>query len=105
MAGEPIEESMVSKVIHRRPRVAQEEKTMMALVSLLVFSGAMTASVAIIAAAVAPQWRRIVRLAAGNVEQPFTPLGHLRIAERRIAVRRWASEPIPASIDRLRAAA
>ena len=78
---------------------------MMALVSLLVFSGAMAASVAVIALTVAPQWHRIVRLATGHVEQPFSPLGHLRIAERRIAVRRWASDPIPASVERLSAAA
>jgi len=78
---------------------------MMALVSLLVFSGAMAASTAVIAVTVAPQWRRIVRLASGQVEQPFAPLGQLRIAERRIAVRRWAADPIPAPIARLRAAA
>ena len=78
---------------------------MMTLVSLLIFSGAMFTSVAVIAMTVAPQWRRIIRLAAGHVEQPFTPLGHLRIAERRIAVRRWASDPIPASIVRLSVAA
>lgn len=78
---------------------------MMALVSLAVFSGAMAASTSVIAFTVAPQWRRIVSLASGRPEQPFTPLVQLRAAERRIAVRRWASDPIPAPIARLRAAA
>ncbi|AIT05734.1 hypothetical protein MC45_04180 [Sphingomonas taxi] len=58
-----------------------------------------------IAATVAPQWQRIVRLAAGNVEPAFAPLSQLASAERRIAVRRWASAPVPAGVRRLRAAA
>ncbi len=64
---------------------------MMALVSILVFAGAFALSVGIIASAVGPQWRRIARLATGQVDEQFAPLGQLALAERRIAVRRWAS--------------
>ncbi len=48
---------------------------------------------------------RIARLALGHVEQGFAPLGQLAQAERRIAVRRWASAPVPAPIRRMREAA
>jgi hypothetical protein len=78
---------------------------MMTLISILVFSGAMAASSAAIAMTVAPQWRRIAHLAMGNVEHRFAPLGQLAVAERRIAVRRWASESSPSQSVRLRAAA
>lgn len=78
---------------------------MMALVSILVFAGAFALSFGIIAAAVGPQWRRIARLAAGQVDEQFAPLGQLALAERRIAVRRWASAPVPAPIRRMREAA
>lgn len=78
---------------------------MMMLVSMLVFTSALAASLAVIATSVAPQWRRILRLAAGHPEAPFSPLAHLATVERRIAVRRWASDPVPAPLARLRAAA
>ncbi len=78
---------------------------MVATFSVLVFVGAFLAAVGVIAATVAPQWRRIVRLASGNTEPAFAPLSQLASAERRIAVRRWASAPIPAAVRRLRAAA
>ncbi|MGU3316688.1 MAG: hypothetical protein EOP65_13475 [Sphingomonas sp.] len=78
---------------------------MVAVVSVLVFSGAFLVAVGVIAATVAPQWQRIVRLAAGHVEPAFAPLSQLASAERRIAVRRWASAPVPAGVRRLRAAA
>ncbi|GGB31900.1 hypothetical protein GCM10011380_21630 [Sphingomonas metalli] len=74
----------------------------MAVIGLLVFTGAFALSVAVIAMAVAPQWRRILRLAFGRPDEAFTPLRTLAHAERRIAVRRWASAPIPAPIRRLR---
>jgi cytochrome c551/c552 len=77
---------------------------MTGLVALVVFSGAMALAVMAIWSTVAPQWRRIARLAAGHVEQPFQPLGQLAQAERRIAVRRWAAAPLPAAVRRLRAA-
>jgi hypothetical protein len=78
---------------------------MVAAFSVLVFVGAFLAAVGVIAATVAPQWRRIVSLASGNPEPAFAPLSQLASAERRIAVRRWASAPIPAAVRRLRAAA
>ena len=53
-----------------------------------VFSGAAGAAGVTIWSSVAPQWRRIVRLAAGHPEQSFAPLSQLVRAERRIAVRR-----------------
>lgn len=78
---------------------------MVAVVSVVVFAGAFAVAAGVIAATVAPQWQRIVRLAAGNVEPAFAPLSQLASAERRIAVRRWASAPVPAGVRRLRAAA
>jgi len=78
---------------------------MMAMVSILVFTGAFALSAGVIAVAVGPQWRRIARLAVGHVELGFSPLGQLALAERRIAVRRWASAPVPAPIRRMREAA
>lgn len=78
---------------------------MQAVIGIMVFSGAFATASVVMAATVAPQWRRIVRLASGHPETAFTPLSSLVHAERRIAVRRWASAPIPAPIRRLRAAA
>ncbi|NYD90258.1 hypothetical protein [Sphingomonas melonis] len=78
---------------------------MVAVVSVLVFAGAFAVAAGVIAATVAPQWQRIVRLASGHVEPAFAPLSQLASAERRIAVRRWASAPVPAGVRRLRAAA
>lgn len=75
---------------------------MVAFISVLVFAAAFLAAIGVIAATVAPQWQRIVRLAAGNIEPAFTPLSQLASAERRIAVRRWASAPVPAGVRRLR---
>ena len=82
---------------------------MMGLVAIAIFSGAMALALGVIWSTVAPEWRRIAQLAAGGVEQPFQPLGSLALAERRIAVRRWAGQngPVlaPAPVRRLRAAA
>lgn len=78
---------------------------MQAVIGMMVFSGAFAVAVVVMAATVAPQWRRILRLASGKPETTFTPLSTLVHAERRIAVNRWASAPIPAPIRRLRAAA
>ncbi|MDB5697030.1 MAG: hypothetical protein JWN21_2573 [Sphingomonas bacterium] len=77
---------------------------MMAVIGTMVFMGAMTLAMAVIWLSVAPQWRRIVRLASGHVEQSFNPLQRLAMAERRIAVRRWASAPASV-LPRMRAAA
>ena len=78
---------------------------MVAVLSIVLFAAACAASVYVIAMAIGPQWRRIASLAMGNVEEQFQPLQQLARAERRIAVRRWASAPIPAPLSRLRAAA
>ena len=78
---------------------------MMALMSMMVFTGAMALALMAIWSTVAPDWRRIVRLAAGQMEQPFQPLGVLTQAERRIAVRHWATASVPAVVRRSRAAA
>jgi len=77
---------------------------MMALMSVLIFAGALALSVGMIAMTVRPQWQRIAQLASGNVEVGFAPLATLALAERRIAVRRWAATPPPA-VGRARAAA
>lgn len=77
---------------------------MMAVIGTMVFMGAMALAMAVIWLSVAPQWRRIVRLAGGHVEQPFHPLEQLARAENRIALRRWASAPVAPSL-RMRAAA
>ena len=63
----------------------------MVMLSILLFSSAFVAAVSVIAMSVAPQWGRIVRLATGHPELAFTPLQALVVAERRIAVRRWAA--------------
>ena len=78
---------------------------MMAIVGTFVFVGALVLSCAAIYLSVAPQWRRIVRMATGHIEPVFAPLATLAVAERRIAVRRWAAQPVPAAIHRMRAAA
>ena len=81
---------------------------MMAMISILVFTGAMALACAVMWVTVAPQWRRIARLASGQVEQSFDPLEQLARAERRIAVRRWATAPtpvlVPATLHRQRVA-
>ena len=79
---------------------------MVAMMALMVFAGALTLALATIWLMVAPQWRRIARLATGHQERPFTPLEALVHAERRIAVKRWsmASRPAFAPV-RARAAA
>lgn len=78
---------------------------MIALLGFVVFGGAFATAVTVIAMMVAPQWRRIMSLATGHAEVSFSPLAQLAVAERRIAVRRWAARPVPAAINRLRAAA
>ena len=70
---------------------------MVAIVSFFVFAGALAMSVAVIATMVGPQWQRIVRLAMGHAEPAFMPLAQLAVAERRIAVRRWAARAVPVS--------
>ena len=78
---------------------------MVAVMSMVVFVGAFALSASVIALAIGPQWRRIVRLAIGQAEHGYAPLHQLALAERRIAVRRWASNPVPAPLRRLHEAA
>lgn len=77
----------------------------MAVIGTLVFTGALALSIGVIAMSVGPQWRRILRLASGQVEQSFAPLEQLARAERRIAIRRWATASVPAPLRRTREAA
>ncbi|WP_425229694.1 hypothetical protein [Sphingomonas sp.] len=70
----------------------------MAVIGTIVFTGAMALASAAIWVSIAPQWRRIVRLAAGNPDQPFQPLANLARAEHRIAVRRWAAATSPVAV-------
>ncbi|MBB4049842.1 hypothetical protein GGR45_003392 [Sphingomonas zeae] len=86
--------------------IRQEADIMMIVVSVLVFTGALVAALTTIAMMIAPQWRRILHLATGHVEPAFAPLATLVVAERRIAVRRWAAgSPAPSLLARRRAAA
>lgn len=69
---------------------------MMTVVSMMVFAGALTTSIAVIALAIGPRWSRILRVAAGLPDRSFAPLERLALAERRIAIRRRVSMPAPA---------
>ncbi len=75
------------------------------IINAAIFTGAFTLSMAVIYAMVAPQWRRILSLAAGHPERSFAPLQTLAIAERRIAVRRWAAASAPLAMRSSREAA
>jgi len=73
---------------------------MMEIVSIVVFASALVTSVAVIAFAIGPRWSRILRVAGGQNDRGFAPLERLVQAERRIAIRRRASLPVP--VRRLR---
>ena len=77
----------------------------MLVLSFVIFAGAFAVAAMTIVTAIAPQWNRIVRLALGNVEPAFQPLRTLAVAERRIAVRRWASTSVQPPARRWNAAA
>ncbi|RZT47724.1 hypothetical protein EV283_3213 [Sphingomonas sp. BK036] len=77
----------------------------MLVLSFMVFAGAFAVAGLMIVSSIALQWDRIIRLALGNVEPAFQPLRTLAVAERRIAVRRWASTTAPSSARRWNAAA
>ena len=77
----------------------------MLVLSFAVFAGAFAVAGTTIVTSLAPQWNRIVRLALGNVEPAFQPLRTLAVAERRIAVRRWASTSAQVPARRWNAAA
>ena len=70
---------------------------MLYVLDTLAFSAAAIVAGATVASSVAPQWRRILRLAAGIQDEQFAPLTQLVVAERRIAVRRWAAAGQPSS--------
>lgn len=97
-------------ITHRFGRMTEmafaiREANMAGLVAMTVLTGAMALALMAIWSTVAPQWRRIVRLAAGRVEAPVQPLADLARAECRIAVRRWAAAPVPVDPHRRRAVA
>lgn len=77
---------------------------MMVLAGTVVFMGALALAIAVIWASVAPQWQRIMRLAAGNVERVPTSSQQLAVPESRTLVRRWRTAP-SVSPARLRVAA
>ena len=85
-----------------RSRLSHLEATLGSFINAAIFTGAFILSITVIYAMIAPQWRRILNLAAGNPERSFAPLQTLAIAERRIAVRRWASAPVPVAMRSLR---
>lgn len=71
---------------------------MMTVLGILVFLAAFGTAAAAIAVSIVPQWRRIVHLATGNVEQPFASTGGaFTYADRRSAIRCGSSAPLPAS--------
>ena len=74
---------------------------MVAIVGVMLFTGALVLSVAVIAMMVGPQWRRIASLATGHVEPSHARLPVRVAAERRMAVRRWAATPVPQPIRRM----
>ena len=76
---------------------------MMTLVAMVVFLGAMTLALAAIWSTVAPDWRRIARVAGGRDEAP-AQFADITLAGRRIAIRRWVPAPVPVSSQRRRAA-
>lgn len=76
----------------------------MAILGMFVFVGALAVASATIWLSLAPQWNRVVRLMTGHVETGFAPLATLAVAERRIALRRWAAQSGPVTIPSARAA-
>lgn len=74
---------------------------MMTLIVMAVFLGAMTLALAAIWSTIAPEWRRIARVASGRANGP---LMDITLAGRRVSVRRWVPAPVPVSSHRRRAA-
>lgn len=77
---------------------------MMAVMSVLVFGGALAVAMYAMAATLVPELGRIAAVLAGRPAERFAPLATLVRAERRIAVRRWAAAA-PRNPARWRAAA
>lgn len=68
---------------------------MMQLVDTIAFSGAAAAAGWTLWSSVAPQWERILRVAAGQPDPVVAPLAQLARAERRIVRRSPISAPRP----------
>lgn len=69
----------------------------MAILAFVAFGGAFGLSAYAIWSTVAPQLDRITDALFGRAPQTFQPLSGLVLAERRIAVRRWAAVSRPAA--------
>lgn len=72
---------------------------MIVALSIVVFVGAFVIASYAICATVLPRFARIADALAGRPQAAFAPLSSLVLAERRIAVRRWAANsqaPSPA---------
>ncbi len=63
----------------------------MIVLGILIFAGAFGIASYAIAATILPRLDRIADALAGRPQAAFAPLSDLVIAERRIAVRRWAA--------------
>ena len=89
---------------------------MMAMVSMMVFAGAMAFAGMVMWASIAPQWRHIARLASGEIEAGLVHPDQFARVERRKTIRRrvvpgvGGSMPVqlavalPATLHRQRAA-
>ena len=73
---------------------------MVQLVDTVAFSGAAAAAGWALWSSVAPQWDRVLRIAAGRPDPTTAPLARLARAERRITARAYVSSarPAPASV-------
>lgn len=69
----------------------------MMVLALGAFGGALALSGYAIWSTIAPNLDRITDALYGRAPQRFAPLSGLVLAERRIAVRRWAAVSRPAS--------
>lgn len=77
---------------------------MMTALAMLVFGGAFALSMYAITATIVPAADQIRAALAGDVQRNFAPLAELVLAERRIAVRRWAATPARAYVEMREAA-
>jgi len=78
---------------------------MMTVVAVLIFGGALALSIFVLGSTIVPHLDRITDALYGRGQRRFEPLATLVLAERRIAVRRWAATPARASGFRPREAA
>lgn len=78
---------------------------MFMMLSYGIFAGALGVSVYAIAGTIMPRLDRILAALRRQPQSEFHPLATLVKAERRIALRRWASQSRPVPTIRSRAAA